>query len=65
MNWSVDWAWWSSDDREPQRSDRLQEFFESKGTNYGNRFTLAGVQDGNDHATGLVAMNAVASHAAT
>jgi oligosaccharide reducing-end xylanase len=65
MNWSVDWAWWNSDDREPQRSDRLQQFFESKGTNYGNRFTLAGAQIGNDHATGLVAMNAVASLAAT
>ncbi len=66
MNWSVDWAWWSSDIREQQRSDRLQAFFESKGmTSYGNRFTLAGDQLGNDHATGLVAMNAVASLAAT
>jgi hypothetical protein len=30
MNWSVDWAWWATDVREPQRSDRLQAFFESK-----------------------------------
>ncbi|HEV2438376.1 MAG TPA: glycosyl hydrolase family 8 [Verrucomicrobiae bacterium] len=66
MNWSVDWAWWGKDKREQQRSDRLQVFFESKGlANYGNRFTLDGRQFGNDHATGLVAMNAVASLAAT
>ena len=66
MNWSVDWAWWGKDIRAKQRSDRLQAFFESKGMNtYGNRFTLDGRQFGNDHATGLVAMNAVASLAAT
>jgi oligosaccharide reducing-end xylanase len=66
MNWSVDWAWWGQDRRERERSDRLQAFFESKGlANYGNRFTLDGRQFGNDHATGLVAMNAVASLAAT
>ncbi|HUA68076.1 MAG TPA: glycosyl hydrolase family 8 [Candidatus Saccharimonadales bacterium] len=66
MNWSVDWAWWAKDKREPERSDRIQEFFESKGMNtYGNRFTLDGRQFGNEHATGLVAMNAVASLAAT
>jgi oligosaccharide reducing-end xylanase len=66
MNWSVDWAWWNSDVREQQRSDRIQSFFESKGISiYGNRFSLDGVQLGNDHATGLVAMNAVASLAAT
>ncbi len=66
MNWSVDWAWWARDIREPQRSDRLQAFFESKGmATYGNRFKLDGTQFGNDHVTGLVAMNAVASLAAT
>jgi oligosaccharide reducing-end xylanase len=66
MNWSVDWAWWNKDDRAQQRSDRIQAFFESKGmSTYGNRFTIEGVQFGNDHATGLVAMNAVAGLAAT
>lgn len=66
MNWSVDWAWWGKDARERQLSDRLQSFFDSKGlTSYGNRFTLDGRQFGNDHATGIVAMNAVASLAAT
>jgi oligosaccharide reducing-end xylanase len=66
MNWSVDWAWWNKDVRETELSDRIQAFFESKGmSSYGNRFTLAGNQFGNDHAPGLVAMNAVASLAAS
>jgi oligosaccharide reducing-end xylanase len=65
MNWSVDWAWWAADPRERRRSDRLQAFFQSRGiATYGNQFTLAGKQLGDDHATGLVAMNAVASLAA-
>lgn len=66
MNWSVDWAWWNQDSREMKLSDRLQTFFESKGmASYGNRFTLDGRPIGNEHAIGLVAMNAVASLAAT
>ena len=66
MNWSVDWAWWQKDAREQILSDRIQTFFEAKGmTSYGHRFTVDGIQFGNDHTTGLVAMNAVASLAAT
>jgi oligosaccharide reducing-end xylanase len=66
MNWSFDWSWWEKDPRERQLSDRIQAFFESKGmSDYGNQFTLAGEQFGNDHAPGLVSMNAVASLAAT
>ncbi len=66
MNWAVDWAWWSKDAREQKLSDKLQAFFESKGmSDYGSRFTLDGHQFGNDHTTGLVAMNAVASLTAT
>jgi oligosaccharide reducing-end xylanase len=66
MNWSVDWAWWAKDVREEELSDRLQTFFETKGlSNYGSRFTLVGTQFGDDHTAGLVAMNAVASLAAT
>lgn len=66
MNWSVDWAWWGKDVRAKALSDRIQSFFETKGlTNYGSRFTVDGNQFGNDHTTGLVAMNAVASLAAT
>ncbi|HTY86190.1 MAG TPA: glycosyl hydrolase family 8 [Candidatus Acidoferrum sp.] len=65
-NWSVDWSWWGKDTRERDLSDRLQAFFESKGmTNYGCRFTLDGLQLEDRHAQGLVAVNAVASLAAT
>lgn len=64
MNWSVDYAWWAADAREKERSDRLQAFFASRGTN-GIRFTLDGRQLGADNSPGLVAMNAVASLAAT
>jgi oligosaccharide reducing-end xylanase len=66
MNWSMDWAWWARDERQRELSDRLQAFFESQGLeDYGNRFTLDGQPLGDNHSTGLVAMNAVASLAAT
>jgi len=66
MNWSVDWSWWGKDARERELSDRLQAFFKSKGmTNYSDRLTLGGTPIGTDHSQGLVAMNAVASLAAT
>jgi len=66
MNWSVDWTWWAADPGQRELSDRLQAFFESKGIDtYGHRFHLDGEQFGNDHTTGLVSMNAVASLAAT
>jgi len=66
MNWSVDWAWWGADAREQALSDRLQGFFESKGiSTHGNEFWRDGSQIGSDHSAGLVAMNAVASLAAT
>jgi oligosaccharide reducing-end xylanase len=62
MNWSVDWAWWAADPREPQRSDRLQAFFEA---HQGNQFTLDGHPLDKSHSDGLTAMNAVVSLAAT
>jgi oligosaccharide reducing-end xylanase len=66
MNWSMDWAWWAADGQERQLSDRLQAFFESKGlATYGNVFTLDGRQIDNTRAPSLIAMNAVASLAAT
>ena len=66
MNWSVDWAWWNADAREQALSDRIQKFFQSKGiSTYGNLFQRDGIQVGNDHSMGLVAMNAVASLAST
>jgi oligosaccharide reducing-end xylanase len=64
-NWSVDWSWWAKDPRQCELSDKLQAFFESKGTNYGCVFTLDGRQLEDRHAQGLIAVNAVASLAAT
>jgi oligosaccharide reducing-end xylanase len=65
-NWSVDWSWWAKDPRERELSDTLQAFFESQGMEtYGCQFTLDGKQLDDRHAQGLVAMNAVASLAAT
>ena len=64
-NWSVDWSWWRKDPREQELSDRLQGFFASQGTNYGCQFTLDGQMQEARHAQGLVAVNAVASLAAT
>ncbi len=66
MNWSVDWAWWAKDPREQQLSDRLQAFFASQGIDkYGNRYTLDGNLLSEDRSTGQIAMNSVASLAAT
>jgi oligosaccharide reducing-end xylanase len=66
MNWSADWDWWAKDPRERQLSDRLQAFFAAQGiATYGNQFTLDGKPLGASHSPGLVAMNAVASLAAT
>jgi len=66
-NWSVDWSWWARDPRERELSDRLQTFFESQGlADYGCQFSLDGMrQIESRHAQGLVAINAVASLAAT
>ena len=66
MNWSVDWAWWARDARERELSDRLQAFFEAQGVStFPSRFTPEGKPLTSDHSAGLVAMNAVASLAAT
>ncbi|WP_438020198.1 glycosyl hydrolase family 8 [Sorangium sp. So ce315] len=65
MNWSVDWAWWAKDPRAQELSDRIQAFFEAEGEGYANQFTLAGEPLSTDHSSGLVAMNATASMAAT
>ncbi len=66
MNWSVDWAWWNKDPREQVLSDHLQRFFEANGlSSYGHCFSVNGTQLDDEHTTGLVAMNAVASLAAT
>ena len=66
MNWSFDWAWFRKDERERELSDRLQAFFESQGlATYVANYTLAGEPLVTYRSTGLIAMNAVASLAAT
>jgi oligosaccharide reducing-end xylanase len=66
MNWSVDWAWWQKDAREPELSTRIQAFFQRQGiATYGSVYTLDGKVLERSHATGLLATNAVASLAAT
>jgi oligosaccharide reducing-end xylanase len=65
MNWAVDYGW-AADARQKELSNRMQTFFEGQGIGrYGNNFTLDGVPTSNDHSSGLVAMNAVASLSAT
>jgi oligosaccharide reducing-end xylanase len=66
MNWSVDWSWWQKDPREQELSNRLQEFFKSKGMDsYSCQFTLDGKPLDQYHAKGLIATNAITSLAAT
>lgn len=66
MNWSMDWAWWGKDPRQQVLSDKLQAFFEAQGLDkYQSLYTLDGKPVGGGQTTGLVAMNATASLAAT
>jgi oligosaccharide reducing-end xylanase len=66
MNVAVDWLWFRKDPWQVTQSNRLLEFFHARGVRtHGNQFTLDGRQIGDDHSTGLVAMNAVAALAAT
>jgi oligosaccharide reducing-end xylanase len=72
-NWSVDWSWWHAAPQEQVLSDRIQAFFVSQGIDsYGPVYKLDGTPMGStkgltheDHPTGLVGTNAVASLAAT
>lgn len=64
-NWSVDWSWWHASAEEPVLSDRIQAFFASQPKEYGDVYTLDGVQISSRHSTGLVATNAVAGLAST
>jgi len=66
MNAAIDWLWFARDDSQVLRSNRLLEFFHAQGMDaYGNQYSLAGEKLGNDHSTGLVAMNASAALAST
>jgi len=63
-NVAVDYAWFGADERERALCDRLQAFFASH-TGYVNQYTLDGKPLSSDRSPGLIAMNAVASLAAT
>lgn len=70
MNWSFDWSWWRADARAIALSDRLQAFFASEGlADYGGQYRLDGtkLEQGSTGGptAGIVAMNAVASLAAS
>ena len=66
MNVALDWLWFQRDPWEVTQSNRLLDFFHSQGlADYGNQYSLDGRKLGNDHSSGLVAMNAVAALAST
>jgi len=66
MNIAIDWTWFQRDPWQVEQSNRLLHFFAGRGIrDYVNQYTLDGKPLGNDHSTGLVAMNAVAALAAT
>ena len=62
----MDYSWFAEDGTEVELSNRVQQFFYSEGLKtYGSVYTLEGKKLVNNHSTGLVAMNAVASIAST
>ncbi|MBN1155281.1 glycoside hydrolase [candidate division KSB1 bacterium] len=66
MNIAVDYQWFARDEWAIEQSNRLLNFFYSKGIKtYPNLYTLDGKPIGQDHSAGLVAMNAVAALAST
>lgn len=59
MNVAMDYAWFKADDTQVNLTNRLHNFFQSKGVeSYGSEYTLAGNQLNPDHSPGLVACNA-------
>ena len=66
MNWSMDWAWFCVDEREQERSDKLQRFFASLGEPYDAKYELDGTPlENNYYSPSVVAMNATSVLAAT
>ena len=62
-NIAIDYTWFAADPWEQTQSDRIQTFFTAHKK--GNQFLLTGSPLASDHSTGLVAMLATASLAAT
>ncbi len=66
MNVAVDYMWFAKDQWEVAQSNRLLNFFYSKGIKtYGNIFSLDGKNSSGDHSVGLLTANAVAALAST
>lgn len=67
MNVAVDYLWFAADDWQIEQSDRLLSFFHDLGIGqYNSRFTIDGQPVSPHHrSTGLIAMNATASLAAS
>lgn len=66
QNIAMDYAWWAADPWQKQFADTILSFFDRQGiATYPNQYTLSGTALSTDHSPGLVAMNAVASLAAT
>ena len=65
-NIACDYAWWGKDSWATTHADRIQGFFDEQGVEeYGNQWSIDGRELDGDHSPGLVAMNAVASLAAS
>ncbi len=67
MNVAVDYAWFAADDWQIEQSNRLLTFFHELGIGqYNSRFTIDGEPAPPNHrSSGLIAMNATASLAAS
>jgi len=66
MNVAMDYVWFANDDWAVTQSNRLLDFFHSRGIGkYEGTYTLDGKVIQQDHSKGLVAMNAVACIAST
>jgi oligosaccharide reducing-end xylanase len=66
MNVAIDYEWFAKDDWAVIQSNRLLNFFHSEGRGkYCDLYTLDGKRLSDDHAPGLIAMNAVACLAST
>ena len=66
MNIAVDYIWFGKDEWAVTQSNRMLNFFYSKGVHtYGNVFSLNGEKSSGDHSLGLVTSNAVAALAST
>lgn len=66
MNVAIDYAWFAADSWAITQSNRLLDFFASKGIKtHGGLFTLDGNTLSDTHNPGLVAMNAIACLAST